>query len=80
MASSNNAAAGGAGAVYGMGFIGAVVWNWQQAETFWGYPWGVIESFFWPGFLVWELFERDPAVNLKVFRHRGFTVSVTAPS
>ena len=29
-------------------------------------------------FTAWELFERDPAVNLKVFRHRGFTVSVTA--
>ena len=43
---SNNAAAGGAGAVYGLGFLGALVWNWQQAETFWGYPWGVIESFF----------------------------------
>jgi DHA2 family multidrug resistance protein len=29
-------------------------------------------------FLVWELFEGEPAVNLKVFRHRGFTVSVTS--
>jgi DHA2 family multidrug resistance protein len=29
-------------------------------------------------FTVWELFEREPAVNLKVFRYRGFTVSVTA--
>jgi DHA2 family multidrug resistance protein len=29
-------------------------------------------------FLVWELFEAEPAVNLKVFRHRGFTVSVTS--
>jgi len=29
-------------------------------------------------FVVWELFDREPAVNLKVFRHRGFTVSVTA--
>ena len=29
-------------------------------------------------FLVWELFEKDPAVNLRVFRHRGFTVSVTS--
>ena len=46
-----------AGQMYGMGLIGAVVWNWQQAETFWGYPWGVIESFFWPGFLVYELFK-----------------------
>ena len=47
----------GAGAVYGMGFFGAVIWNWQQAETFWGYPWGVVESLFWPGFLVFELFQ-----------------------
>jgi len=29
-------------------------------------------------FLVWELFEGEPAVNLNVFRHRGFTVSVTS--
>lgn len=29
-------------------------------------------------FLAWEVFERDPAVNLRVFRHRGFTISVTA--
>ncbi|MFD1612721.1 DHA2 family efflux MFS transporter permease subunit [Sphingomonas tabacisoli] len=29
-------------------------------------------------FLAWELFEDDPAVNLRVFRHRGFTVSVLA--
>ncbi len=57
MANSNNAAAGGAGAVYGLGLVGALVWNWQQAETFWGYPWGIIESFVWPGFLVYELFQ-----------------------
>ena len=29
-------------------------------------------------FLAWELFEKEPAVNLRVFRYRGFTVSVTA--
>lgn len=29
-------------------------------------------------FTVWELFERNAAVNLRVFRHRGFTVSVTS--
>ena len=33
-------------------------------------------GFVW--FLAWELFERDPAVNLRVFRYRGFTVSVIA--
>jgi DHA2 family multidrug resistance protein len=29
-------------------------------------------------FLVWELFEDKPAVDLRVFRYRGFTVSVVA--
>jgi DHA2 family multidrug resistance protein len=29
-------------------------------------------------FTAWELLERRPIVDLKVFRHRGFTVSVTA--
>ena len=29
-------------------------------------------------FLAWELFEPQPAVDLRVFRYRGFTVSVTA--
>jgi DHA2 family multidrug resistance protein len=29
-------------------------------------------------FVAWELLEGKPAVELKVFRHRGFTVSVTA--
>src|SRR4029453_15809553 len=28
--------------------------------------------------IAWELFDRHPIVDLKVFRHRGFTVSVTA--
>jgi DHA2 family multidrug resistance protein len=29
-------------------------------------------------FVAWEMFEKDPAVNLKVFRYRGFTISVIA--
>lgn len=56
MASSNSAAAGGAGAVYGVGFFGALVWNWQVASDFWGYVWGFAESLVWPAFLVYELF------------------------
>lgn len=31
-------------------------------------------------FLIWELTEKNPIVDLKVFRHRGFTVSVAALS
>lgn len=54
---SSGAAAGGAGAVYGLGFFGAVVWNWQVADSFLGYVWAIAESFVWPGFLVYELFK-----------------------
>jgi hypothetical protein len=56
MKNSNGAAAGGAGAVYGLGLIGAIVWNLQQADTFLGYIGGFAESLVWPAFLVWELF------------------------
>jgi DHA2 family multidrug resistance protein len=38
----------------------------------------VVAGIFFSFFIVWELFDREPAVNLKVFRYRGFTVSVTA--
>lgn len=31
-------------------------------------------------FLIWELTERDPVVDLRVFRHRGFTMSVVTIS
>jgi hypothetical protein len=55
MASNGTTAAGG-GAVYGIGLIGALVWNFQQADTFLGYVGGFLESLVWPAFLVWELF------------------------
>ena len=29
-------------------------------------------------FLIWEMTDQQPVVNLRVFRHRGFTVSVLA--
>jgi hypothetical protein len=49
-------AAGAAGALYGLGFIGALVYFIQSATSFWDGVWGVIQSIFWPGFLVWGLF------------------------
>ena len=38
MGSNNNAgAAAGGGAIYGLGIFGAVVYFWQQADSFWEY-------------------------------------------
>lgn len=36
----------------------------------------IISAVFFVVFVIWELYEEHPAVDLKVFRHRGFTVSV----
>ncbi|MGB8650883.1 MAG: hypothetical protein WCD35_09500 [Mycobacteriales bacterium] len=44
------------GAVYGMGFIGALVWCWQQAEGFGEHVVAVLKSLVWPAFLVYDAF------------------------
>ena len=46
----------GAGAVYGLGFLGAVVFYFQQADSFWEYLLGFLQAIVWPAFLVYELF------------------------
>ncbi len=50
--SSGNAPAG---AVYGLGFIGATVYFISQATTFWVGVLGVLKAIVWPAFLVYEL-------------------------
>ena len=40
------------GAVYGMGFIGAVVYYVAHAATFWAGVLGVLKAIFWPAFIV----------------------------
>jgi hypothetical protein len=53
-----NAASGGAGgALYFVGFLGAVVYYWQQAPTFWDGFIGFLKALVWPAFLVYELFK-----------------------
>ncbi len=47
--------ASGTGAVYGLGFFGALVYFLQQATSFWEGVLGVLKAIFWPGFLVYEL-------------------------
>lgn len=49
---------GGGGAVYGLGFIGAFVWFWQQADGLGQHLVGFLKSVVWPAFLVYEAFER----------------------
>lgn len=51
----NNGGNAGAGAVYGLGFIGAVVYFIQTASGFWDGVVGILKAMVWPGFVVYEL-------------------------
>lgn len=53
-ATSGNSGAVGGG-VYGLAFIGALVYYLQNAETFWMGVIGVLKAIVWPAFLVYEL-------------------------
>jgi hypothetical protein len=58
MSNSRNAgAAAGGGAIYGLGIFGALVYFWQQADTFWEYLLAVVQGLFWPAFMVYEVFK-----------------------
>jgi len=43
------------GHVYGLGFIGALVYYMQHATTFWIGVLGLLKACVWPAFLVYEL-------------------------
>jgi len=45
------------GAVYGIGFIGSVVYYISTATGFWIGVLGVLKSLVWPAFLVYGLFK-----------------------
>jgi len=47
-------ACGGGGAVYGLGFIGALVFFIGHATTFWTGVLGFFQALVWPAFLVYE--------------------------
>ncbi|MBU0893816.1 MAG: hypothetical protein KKF48_03875 [Nanoarchaeota archaeon] len=46
--------AGNGACIYGLGFIGALVYYLSTANGFWIGVLGVLKSFVWPGFLVYE--------------------------
>ncbi|MBN2347741.1 MAG: hypothetical protein JXJ22_02820 [Bacteroidales bacterium] len=46
-----------AGAVYGLGFIGAAVYFISHAASFWMGVLGFLKAIVWPAFLVYEAFK-----------------------
>jgi hypothetical protein len=53
--SQKNAAGAGAGAVYGLGFIGALVYYIASATSFWDGAYGVFQAIVWPAYFVYEI-------------------------
>lgn len=48
---------GSGGAVYGLGFIGALVYFIQHANSFWEGILGILKAIVWPAFLVYSLLD-----------------------
>lgn len=47
----------GAGAVYGLGLIGALVYFWQAASGFWEHIVAILQAMVWPAYVVYKLLE-----------------------
>jgi hypothetical protein len=45
------------GAIFGLGFIGSVIYFISTATDFWMGVLGVLKSLVWPAFMVFELFK-----------------------
>lgn len=45
------------GPLYGMGFLGALVYYVQQAATFWEGLLGIFKAIFWPAMLLYKLLD-----------------------
>lgn len=45
------------GSLYGLGWIGAVVYYLSHATGFWDGVWGILKSLVWPAILVYKLLE-----------------------
>jgi hypothetical protein len=42
------------GAIYGLGFAGAVIYYIQHADSFWMGVLGILKAIVWPAFLVYQ--------------------------
>jgi hypothetical protein len=45
------------GTIYGMAFLGALVYFIQHAATFWEGVLGILKAIFWPGFVIYKVLE-----------------------
>lgn len=52
---NNKANQGVSGGIYGLGWIGALVYYISHATSFWGGALGFLKALVWPAFLVYEL-------------------------
>ncbi len=48
---------GGSNAVYGLGFIGALIYFLSHAASFWGGVLGVLKAVIWPALLIYKVLE-----------------------
>ena len=55
MAKGSEAGGAGGGAVYGLGLIGAAVYYFQQADTFWMFVLAIPKAIIWPAIVAYEL-------------------------
>ena len=53
---TSKSGSGGGNPVYGLGLVGALAWNWQQASTPRDRTLAVLKSVVWPAFLVYAAF------------------------
>jgi hypothetical protein len=50
-------ARGFGGCAYGLGFVGALIFFIQHADTFWVGVLGFFKALFWPAFIVYKLLD-----------------------
>jgi hypothetical protein len=56
MGKGNAGSAAGSGALYGIGIVGAWVYFFQTADTFWEFVLAFVQGIFWPAWMVYDIF------------------------
>lgn len=52
-----DSSAASGGAAYGLGFVGALIYFWQHADTLWQFILGFLKAMVWPALLVYKVLE-----------------------